>query len=427
MRNTLRIIISTLICLALLSLTSFAANYEHCADALFELGLFRGTDSGYELEREATRAEAATMLVRLLGAEEEALSLSYSAPFNDVADWSKPYIQYLYEKELTKGTSETTFSGSDICTSQQYIVFLLRALGYSESKQDFRYEDALEFASDLHLCDKTILKNTPSFKRDDLCALSYSALAVTPKTGEKDLLTKLISSGAVKDAKGYDKLFENYRSYIDVMEKFPGNSPSSYLMTQLYTSEYKDYTHISRIESHCAFDIDNEYPEKSRVVLKMSLYDKGRYLNGDDYEVESKNALYYKDGFRYTDADGEKLKFKSESWASTMERNGPYLSIESPAQAVSIDVESKHNNIVTFTIKTSIESMLTLTEKDGLPSGIRLEYKPEVSDSEKQSWLYEISDIKFGEDVTFDFPDDLDTYELYDENYVSVSIGEKVR
>ena len=71
--------------------------------------------------------------------------------------------------------------------------------------------------------------------------------------------------------------------------------------------------------------------------------------------------------------------------------------------------------------------MLTLTEKDGLPSGIRLEYKPEVSDSEKQSWLYEISDIKFGEDVTFDFPDDLDTYEHYDENYVSVSIGEKVR
>ena len=52
------------------SLTAFASDFDHTAEALSELGLFKGTGNGFELDREPTRAEAATMLVRLLGAEE---------------------------------------------------------------------------------------------------------------------------------------------------------------------------------------------------------------------------------------------------------------------------------------------------------------------------------------------------------------------
>ena len=42
------------------------------ADALNLLGLFRGTDLGYELDRALNRAEALTLVVRMVGAEEEA-------------------------------------------------------------------------------------------------------------------------------------------------------------------------------------------------------------------------------------------------------------------------------------------------------------------------------------------------------------------
>ena len=84
MKKTLKIFAITLaICIAL-AVSAFAANFEHCADALFDLGLFRGTNNGYELDREAMRSEAATMLVRLLGAEKEAMKLKYTAPFTDV-------------------------------------------------------------------------------------------------------------------------------------------------------------------------------------------------------------------------------------------------------------------------------------------------------------------------------------------------------
>ena len=43
------------------------------ADALYHLELFRGTDQGYRLERELTRAEGITLLVRLLGKEAAAM------------------------------------------------------------------------------------------------------------------------------------------------------------------------------------------------------------------------------------------------------------------------------------------------------------------------------------------------------------------
>ena len=50
------------------------------ADALNLLGLFRGTDLGYELDRALNRAEALTLVVRMVGAEEEALAGGYATP-----------------------------------------------------------------------------------------------------------------------------------------------------------------------------------------------------------------------------------------------------------------------------------------------------------------------------------------------------------
>ena len=60
------------------------------ADALYELGLFLGTGKNadgspnFSLNRVPTRAEAVTMLVRLLGKEEEALAGDWETPFSDV-------------------------------------------------------------------------------------------------------------------------------------------------------------------------------------------------------------------------------------------------------------------------------------------------------------------------------------------------------
>ena len=84
MKKTVKLLAILCALCMLVSATAFAADFEHCADARRELDLFRGTDKGYELDRVPTRAEAAAMLVRLLGAEEDAMALSYTAPYTDV-------------------------------------------------------------------------------------------------------------------------------------------------------------------------------------------------------------------------------------------------------------------------------------------------------------------------------------------------------
>ena len=98
-----------------MSLPVFAAKSEaqEAAQTLHDLGLFKGTGTDvsgnpiFDLNRAPTRAEAVTMLVRLLGKEDEALAGDWNTPFTDVADWAKPYVGYAYANGLTAGVSQT--------------------------------------------------------------------------------------------------------------------------------------------------------------------------------------------------------------------------------------------------------------------------------------------------------------------------------
>ena len=123
--------------------TAFAADYSHEAETLKELGLFLGTDTGFELERAATRAEAAVMTVRILGKEDEAKQNNHEHPFADVPDWASPHIGFLYYNKITMGVSDTQFGSFEIATAAQYATFILRALGYDDSAGDFVWSSAL--------------------------------------------------------------------------------------------------------------------------------------------------------------------------------------------------------------------------------------------------------------------------------------------
>ena len=198
---------------AMLTASAFAANYTNCADALHEMGLFQGTQNGYDLDRTPTRAQAAVMLVRLLGKEAEAKALTYTAPFTDLKGWEKPYVQYLYSNGLANGTNRTSFNPTGKCTAQMYAVFLLRALGYSDTA-DFSYANAIETAREQGIYDTGII-NVQNFLRDDAAAASYTVLSVSPKNSEGTLLDQLVSENAITeaDAKRYQSLFSSYAQY----------------------------------------------------------------------------------------------------------------------------------------------------------------------------------------------------------------------
>ena len=122
-------------------------------------------------------------------------------------------MQYLYSNGLANGTSRTTFNPTGKCTAQMYAMFLLRALGYSDTA-DFSYANAIETAREQGIYDTGII-NTQNFLRDDAAAASYTALSVSPKNSEGTLLDQLVSENAITEAnaKSYQNLFSTYAQY----------------------------------------------------------------------------------------------------------------------------------------------------------------------------------------------------------------------
>ena len=175
--------ISLIVCMAP-AVSAASDEATEAAEALYELGLFKGTGTNpdgtpvFDLDKTPTRNQAVIMLVRLLGKEQEALNGTWDLPFTDVAKNSTvyPYIGYAYANGLTNGTSATTYGGANPIRANQYITFVLRALGYV-SGEDFQVSAAWEFSDAIGLTDGRYDASTDTFLRGDVALISESALS----------------------------------------------------------------------------------------------------------------------------------------------------------------------------------------------------------------------------------------------------------
>ncbi len=197
MKQITKLLAISLIILSMsLMCTAEIPDSTKCADALNSLGLFSGTDKGYELENDATRVQIAVTFTRLLGKESKAAAQKNPHPFKDVPSWAGDCIGYLYEEYLVNGTSDTTFGSNDKATAAQFTTMLLRALGYSDSgsNADFSYNNALNFAVKANMFDesyKALLESSKTLSRGNMVTLSYLALKTPLKNSYKTLSQKL--------------------------------------------------------------------------------------------------------------------------------------------------------------------------------------------------------------------------------------------
>lgn len=180
----------------------FELDYQRAvyANQLKEIGVFKGTSNGFELYREPTRIEALIMLIRLLGKEAEALQSDTTiSVFNDVPSWAVSYANYAYYNGLTKGIGNNKFGSSDVIDAKSYVTFLLRALGYSDSAGDFKWNDAIFYAQSVQLYDNSmqIELNNTKFLRAHVAELSYKTLAAKMKGSNLTLIQKLVDDNVI--------------------------------------------------------------------------------------------------------------------------------------------------------------------------------------------------------------------------------------
>ena len=129
--------------------------YEDAVDWAVENGITKGTDdTHFSPDGICTRAQAVTFLWRAAGSPEPE---TRAMPFNDVPVGSYYYDAVLWavENGITKGTSDTTFSPNMTCTRAQIVAFLWRsekspaagtANPFADVKSTAYYADAVLWA-----------------------------------------------------------------------------------------------------------------------------------------------------------------------------------------------------------------------------------------------------------------------------------------
>ena len=168
---------------------NYPGDTEAQAQMLYDLGLFKGTDKGFALEKSMTRAEASVMLTRLLGAEKTALTGNWNHPFTDVPQWADKYVGWLYQNGLTKGVSATLYGSQRNVTCDQYCIFLTRAHLDADSYQGTAFVDN----------DEVRQTDEEGFIRGDAVSLSARLLstnyAKNGDEGDRSVAKKLIDNG----------------------------------------------------------------------------------------------------------------------------------------------------------------------------------------------------------------------------------------
>lgn len=303
MKKICRLMSVVLVLTCILITSAFASSFDSTAQELKNIGLFKGTETGFDLNRAPTRSEAAVMLVRLLGAEGTAQS-QYTAgtikhPFTDVPAWATPHVAWLYQNKLANGTSSTLFGANETCSAQMYCTFVLRSLGYSDAASgDFTYAGSLTYAKQIGIYDDTLDSDT--FLRDHAAAISYQALATYLKGSTTSLLDKLVAGGAVSQASAkpvLDKIAA-YRSYLQACSAM--NSINALDMALATTLKMKSASFPA--------DINLDSQSAVKVIISGNTVQMEMITTVVRNGETNKISMWVKDGYLYYNDGINKLK-----------------------------------------------------------------------------------------------------------------------
>lgn len=269
--------IMSLILMLAMSLTmlisAYAANTtgaETKASALKQLGLFKGvSDTNFDLNRAPTRTEALVMLIRVLGKESEALNGTFTHPFTDVQSWADKYVGYAYENGLTKGVSATQF-GAGNANSDMYLTFVLRALGYDDSINDFAWDSPNALAQSVGILTEDV--NTENFQRADVALVSWAALEAKLKDGSQTLSGKLMGVGVFTAEKYSEaKLTAEKTTAVTPVNTYEIEDGIAMVKSTAALKAAMADTAVTEIELAGSFDINEDITvTKPLTIIEMS-------------------------------------------------------------------------------------------------------------------------------------------------------------
>ena len=118
--------------------TQVLDEFKEAVDVLSGMGVFKGDEVGFRPADTITRGEVAAIIYRLVtGDVDDNRAPIYSGwgNFTDVAstEWFAPYVGYLANGLIVKGTSATTYEPYAPVTGYEALAMILRAVGYDKN------------------------------------------------------------------------------------------------------------------------------------------------------------------------------------------------------------------------------------------------------------------------------------------------------
>lgn len=181
--------------------------YEDAADELYMYGLFKGGSNGFDLTGDSTKAQAAIMVVRLIGKEDLVTENSFSHPFSDVPVWASSYVGYLYQNGIDIAESETALGTKNI-DLDEFLVLIMQSLGYKDisisASEDAIYDYAISLG--LITVDEKAQLNNTEFDRGTMVYVARKALNTNLAGADLTLYKKLEQEGAIKSLAAPDNI-----------------------------------------------------------------------------------------------------------------------------------------------------------------------------------------------------------------------------
>lgn len=223
MRNLKRFYAAAVSTAMLVSIMAPAASFAAIdsttdAKSLYDLGLYKGlSETEYQPDLDSTlnRQTAATMLLRMIGLEDDALAMDekeaqdiLAKKFKDadtVAAWAAKQLAYAVDAGIFAGFPDGTVQPNGLVTGKQFCTLVLKSLGYN----DFTFDGSVDkFASvaGLDATEKAAFGSNSAIKKGILCSIARKALNAKYEGSNVTLGQQLIKDGVIDAAKAQSLL-----------------------------------------------------------------------------------------------------------------------------------------------------------------------------------------------------------------------------
>ncbi len=182
MKKTLSVFLCFLLLFSFSLNTAYGLSVvESAGEYLKDIGLYTGYEDGsLGLDRNITRAEFATLAVRIEGLEDLQEDNKGNTAFKDVSSehWASGFINIATGQDLIVGFEDNTYRPEENVTYVQTLAVIIRILGYDNNLEGEWPNNYINKAKELGLSKNINLDPDDVINRGEIAVIVKNALSV---------------------------------------------------------------------------------------------------------------------------------------------------------------------------------------------------------------------------------------------------------